>query len=59
MNEALTLFALVTAQMTPPPPYQLAGAYWTPPTSAAQYTIPGDVRQPEYRMFVIASAVRR
>lgn len=57
MSKALVLFGLVLAQPSAPPPYQIAGAYWTPPPSAAQYTINGPVMQPERAMFVIAAAV--
>lgn len=37
-----------------PPPYQIAGAYWTPPPSASQYVIPGPVAGIERLMFRIA-----
>lgn len=55
MKAIAIAFALSTNVTPAPPPYQIAGAYWAPPPSTAQYTIAGRVQQPERAMFVIVA----
>lgn len=50
--KALAIAFVMSTQVSLPP-YQIAGAYWSPPTSKAEHVIVGDVQMPERRMFVI------
>lgn len=50
--KALAIAFVLSTQVSLPP-YQIAGAYWTPPASKAEHVIVGAVEQPERRMFVI------